>query len=78
MSGWRKRVPRAKRRRSGYRASMTTEHLMIQAAALKRLIDATPPGMPRLSGTARPAPCAGSAVSMGTACTRTVAIVIWR
>ena len=29
----------------------TIENLMIEAAALKRLIDATPPGMPRLSGT---------------------------
>ena len=62
MSGWRKRVPRAKRRRSGYRASqtdMTIEHLMIEAAALKRLIDATPPGMPRLSGTGPPGTVCG-------------------
>jgi hypothetical protein len=51
MPRWRKRVPRAKRRRSGYRADMKVENLMNHAVALKRLIDATPPGVPSISGT---------------------------
>jgi hypothetical protein len=60
MPDWRARMrrarwrARAKRRRGGYR-SMTTESLMIEAAALKRLIDATPLGMlPYLAGTGPP------------------------
>ena len=56
MPGWRRRMPRAKRRSrgtrrwAGYRA-MSIRDLMIEAAALKRRIDATPPGMAHLSGT---------------------------
>jgi hypothetical protein len=48
---------RATRRWARYRASqtrMSTRYLMIEAAALKRRIDATPPGMARLSGGGPP------------------------
>jgi len=63
MPRWRTNVPRWKRRsfatrRWGrYRSSqksMTIRYLMIEAARLKRLIDATPLGMPHLSGTGPP------------------------
>ena len=51
MRSWRK----GKRRWAGYRrhsrTSMSIRSLMIQAAALKRRIDATPSGMAYLSGT---------------------------
>ena len=58
MPRWRKRGPRA-RRRSPATRRWSDENLMIQAAALKRLIDATPPGMPRLSGTGPPGTVCG-------------------
>jgi len=61
MPGWRTRVPRWKRRSRAtrrwgrYRSSQTSmANLMIEAARLKRLIDATPLGMPHLSGTGPP------------------------
>src|SRR5215472_19043399 len=61
MPGWRTRVPRWKRRSratrrwGGYRSSQTSmTNLMIEAARLKRLIDATPSGMAYLSGTGPP------------------------
>ena len=56
MSNWRnaKRRSHATRRWPRYRASQTSmsiRYLMIEAAALKRRIEATPPGMAYLSGT---------------------------
>ena len=61
MPGWRTRVPRWKRRSPAtrrwgrYRSSQTSmTNLMIEAARLKRLIDATPSGMAHLSGTGPP------------------------
>ena len=66
MPGWRTRVPRWKRRSpatrrwGGYRSSQTSmTNLMIEAARLKRLIDATPSGMAYLSGTGPPGTVCG-------------------
>jgi hypothetical protein len=63
MPGWRTSVPRGKRRSpatrrwGGYRSSQTSmsiRYLMIEAAALKRRIEATPSGMAHWSGTGPP------------------------
>jgi len=56
MPRW-KRRSRATRRWGRYRSSqtsMTIRYLMLEAAALKRRIDATPLGMAHLSGTGPP------------------------
>jgi hypothetical protein len=55
VSRWKRRSP-ATRRSGGYRASQTsmTIRLLIEAAELKRLIDATPPGMAHWSATGPP------------------------
>jgi hypothetical protein len=65
MRSWRKRAPRAKRRR--YRASQRNmdDYLLLEALALKRRIDAIPPGMPRLLGTGPPGTACGQCCSYG-------------
>jgi hypothetical protein len=58
-------MPRAKRRR--YRPSQKNidDYLLLEALALKRLIDATPPGVPRVSGTGPHGTVCGQCCSYG-------------